>query len=397
MRKAVLIAIGLMTIAFRPLSAQESLWVEEAIASQTTANPVIRVTGTLEPVWQASLAGTQGGRLREIICDAGDGLASGAIAWTLDDEDARLAMDAAKATEIVATRQLEELRSGARAEEIERLTAIGGEAQFFLAQIQAEKKRLSKLFDQELVPPVKWDEIGFREKMAERQVAAAEAGLKAARAGPTPHQISVLQAQVDRAKVLVAQARKRIQDCIVRTPRSGRVIARLRQPGEVIAPGEPVLRIVSLDPIKVRFHVGETQVSDLKVSLSLSVQVPAGSEARPATLTAIVPQCDPTTRRVPCEALLSNPDERLIPGQSAEIVLVLSAISGATIPRAAITDTDGHPVVFVIEDNRVHAVQIKIISHIDGSSMVEGISPGTHIVSHGAFGLKDGAAVKIKP
>ena len=204
MRKAVLIAIGLMTIAFRPLSAQESLWVEEAIASQTTANPVIRVTGTLEPVWQASLAGTQGGRLREIICDAGDGLASGAIAWTLDDEDARLAMDAAKATEIVATRQLEELRSGARAEEIERLTAIGGEAQFFLAQIQAEKKRLSKLFDQELVPPVKWDEIGFREKMAERQVAAAEAGLKAARAGPTPHQISVLQAQVDQAKVLAA-------------------------------------------------------------------------------------------------------------------------------------------------------------------------------------------------
>ncbi|RCK78357.1 MAG: HlyD family secretion protein [Candidatus Ozemobacter sibiricus] len=387
------------TIVGCPARAQsrEALPVETAVASTATINPLLRLSGTLEPVWQAALAGTQGGRLREVHGEPGDRLASGALAWALDEEETRLALATAEAAARVAEAALQEVRAGVRREEIERLAALHGEAESYLAQIRAEKSRLSRLFEQDLVSAAKWDEITYREKMAERQVAAAAAAWQAARAGPTPERLAVVQAQLDQARAQVAQARRRLEESRVHVPREARVTARLRHPGETVAPGEPVLRLVALDPIKVRFHVGESQVEQLRVPGPVQVQIPAGAPPVPGTLTAIIPLCDPTTRRVPCEALLANPDGRFLPGQSAEVALALPALTGLLLPRSALVERDGRTQVFVVEAGRARACPVRVLTHLDGASLVEGLADGAVVVTRGAFGLQDGAAIQVAP
>lgn len=376
--------------------AQDASWVETATATAGRLSPTITVTGSLASVWQADLAGMVGGRLQRLHVEPGDRLASGSPAWEIDPADARLALDAAMAAAEVAQRQYDELKAGPRSEEIDRLEAVKSEAEAFLAQVQADKKRLTRLQQDDALPPARYDEIIARERMAQSQLRATMAGLGAARRGATPQQIAVAAALVAQAQVGVQQARKRLTDTIVRAPRDARVTMRFKNAGDMVAPGEPVLRLVSIDPIEVGFHLGESQLEYFTKGVPVTVRLSHDPTVLPATMTRMIPLCDEASRRVPVKAELENSDGKLLPGLSAAITINKKPVDASLIPDSALVSTSAGVSVYLVQNDRVRLVPVRELGRQNGSVAVDGIASGATVVTRGAMGLRDGAIVRVR-
>jgi len=85
---------------------------------------------------------------------------------------------------------------------------------------------------------------------ARAQAAATEAGIVTART-----QIAGAQSAVAAAKANVEWIRAQIRDCILKSPRDGRVQYRVAQPGEVVGAGGRVINMVDLSDVYMTFFL----------------------------------------------------------------------------------------------------------------------------------------------
>ena len=107
---------------------------------------------------------------------------------------------------------------------------------------------------------------------AQARAAAAQARADAsqARAETSQAQAEAAKQQIEVALAEVARTKTRIDDAVLISPVSGRVLYRLVEPGEVLGPGGKALTIVDLSDVYMEIFLPAEQAARLKV----------GSEAR---------------------------------------------------------------------------------------------------------------------
>ncbi len=130
-------------------------------------------------------------------------------------------------------------------------------------------------------------------------VDVAQARLDGVKAGATPEQIAVAEAQVKQAaaalNVLQAQSAK----MTITSPASGIVTRRILHEGEVTGPGTALLTVTSLDPVKLTIYVPETQIGTVKLGDAIDVQVDSfPGRTFKGTVTYIASQAEFTPRNV---------------------------------------------------------------------------------------------------
>jgi len=124
-----------------------------------------------------------------------------------------------------------------------------------------------------------------------------------ARAAEAEHQASA--ARVEKARATVEQLRQSLKDLDIRAPFAGRVALRYLDPGAVVAPGVPIVRLVSQDALLVRFAVPPEELE--LVDLGDTVHV-TDAQARPvgtATVQRLSPEIDLASQRLFAEAVLN--------------------------------------------------------------------------------------------
>lgn len=165
---------------------------------------------------------------------------------------------------------------------------------------------------------------------AEREVAvlvAQLAGTEATRA--------TIGREVAAIGTQVAQIDDRIVRSVVRAPHGGTVLVRLTEPGEVVAPGRPVLVMAALDTLTFRAWVSGAQLPMLRLGATVMVRTDGG-EGRlldhTGTITWIADQAEftPTPIQTRDERItqvyavriaVANPDGMLKVGMPGELVL----------------------------------------------------------------------------
>jgi biotin carboxyl carrier protein len=125
-------------------------------------------------------------------------------------------------------------------------------------------------------------------------------------------------AAVAQARAQLASAQKAVDDATVRAPFAGHVTARPVAAGEYVTPAAKVATIVRIQPIKLELLVKE--VDAVKVRRGLPVQ--AEVSGYPGVLfagsvSALNVAIDPNSRAMTIEALFPNADARVTPGCSA--------------------------------------------------------------------------------
>ena len=167
-------------------------------------------------------------------------------------------------------------------------------------------------------------------RLADAAVAVAEADLALASAGPRPESVAVAQAQVAEAEaaraLLIAQAAKNT----IASPIDGLVTVRAIQPGEMAAPGVPLLKVADLGRITLVVYVPLARIGQVQVGQAAHVRVDAYPDrVFSGAVSYISPRAEFTPKNIQTpsgrtetvlavEISLDNPDGALKPGMPAD-------------------------------------------------------------------------------
>lgn len=192
----------------------------------------------------------------------------------------------------------------------------------------------------------------------------------------------------------------------ITAPISGRVGARLVDPGNIVHVTDPngLVVINQIDPISVVFTLPEESFQDINQALHESktpLEVTAYARNNPESLgrghlVLLNNQIDTTTGTVRLKGDFPNPGHKLWPGQYVDARLYLGVRKGAlTIPSQAVMRGPNGNFTFVIDDNDTAQVQpIHVLEIKDGMAVIDkGLTAGQRVVTDGQYKLKRGVKV----
>lgn len=249
------------------------------------------------------------------------------------------------------------------------LIAGARQARAALAKAERDRDRARTLADADVVPRAAAED--------------AETATRIARAGADAAEYNLRRA------VLIA-------------PDDGWVEERMAEPGEVVGPGRPVLRVSG----RGRGYVVRASVPD-RDALGLRAGRPAlvTIDARPGRpipgiVSEIARSAARATGRYDLEVRL-DPEwsGELLGGLTAKVEVARDVQVPAAVPLAALVEADGaQGAVFVVEGERARRVPVRIAFLQDDSAVLTDHLPGvSSVITAGSADLADGALVRALP
>ncbi len=169
--------------------------------------------------------------------------------------------------------------------------------------------------------------------MAVAGVAVAIAKLDELKAGPTPEEIAVAEAQIAQARAAVSGLRTQIDKMTLRSPLAGMVSSQSAHAGEAATAGATLLTVANLDEVKLTIYVPEDELGRVYLGQVVEVRVDSfPGRVFSGTVSYISQQAEFTPKNVQTEkervnmvfavrVRLPNPGHLLKPGMPADAVL----------------------------------------------------------------------------
>jgi len=210
--------------------------------------------GNFEAI-EVVVAAQTSGPIQRFLVAEGQQVERGALAAVIDTTALVLDRQSISAQRAATTARLAEVAEQIRVLEVQREIA----ARVF--------DRTKRLHDQQAATSAQLDQ-------AERDHRTVLAQLEAARA----QQRSVgLETQAAEARV--AQARDRVSRATVFSPVGGTVLAVYAREGEVVAPGQPLYKVASLDTLDLRAYISGAQLGGVRLGQVVDVHVSLGADS----------------------------------------------------------------------------------------------------------------------
>lgn len=219
--------------------------------------------------------------------------------------------------------------------------------------------------------------------------------------------ISKQQLDVDRAAFVKYQAavnadKINIDYKVVKAPFDGRLGIREVNIGQFLDPGDPIVRVETLDPILIDFTIPERYLSQIKEEQVFSVIVDAYPEEKfEGKVIAINSTVNTQTRNITLRGKLSNSKLKLYPGQFAKVSLNSGQEQSVIIvPRNAITYNTYGNILYVVEtkDQKKIAKQINVKTGRQRGDWVEitaGVNVGDEVIVSGQIKVRPNSPVVI--
>ncbi|BDW10297.1 MexH family multidrug efflux RND transporter periplasmic adaptor subunit [Polynucleobacter sp. SHI8] len=209
-------------------------------------------------------------------------------------------------------------------------------------------------------------------------------------------------AQVDQQAALVAKKN-------LKAPFSGRVGVVSINPGQFINSGDKIMTLQTIDPVFVDFTLPQSLVAQIKKDQIVNVNSDAfGDQTFKGKITAISPKVDSNTRNIQVEALVSNPDKKLLPGMFANLKIDSGEkLRYITVPQTAVTYNPYGSVIYIAKEGAgkdkdgkasLEAQQVFVTTgptRGDQVAILKGIQVGDTIVTSGQLKLKNGTPLIV--
>jgi len=197
----------------------------------------------------------------------------------------------------------------------------------------------------------------------------------------------------------VALARAHLEKTIIAAPFDGMIGLRNVSVGDYVSPGEDLVPIESVDPLKVDFRVPEQYLEQASEGQELALRFDAlPGEVRSGVVGAISPLVDVGGRSILLRAQVPNPDGLLRPGMFARVQLQFADVRALVVPETALAPSGDSQYVFRVTDGRVHRVPVEIGQRrATKVEVTKGLQEGDQVVVAGLQKVQDGAAVRAVP
>jgi len=210
--------------------------------------------------------------------------------------------------------------------------------------------------------------------------------------------IAGLEAALDAAKAVVAEAELELSRTEIRAPIAGIVQDPLAETGDVLAAGSTCVTIIDSDPIKVIGQVSERQIGALSEGMAADVKLVNGVGAA-GVIDYIAPSADPETRTFRVEIRLANDDGRIKDGVTALANVPLPVSKAHLVSSAYLTlDDTGRIGVQVVDDeNVVRFAPVEVVGAEGDALWVSGLAERARVITVGQDYVLAGQKVKPMP
>lgn len=211
--------------------------------------------------------------------------------------------------------------------------------------------------------------------------------------------LQTAQAQVESAQAQVHLAEDQLSYTVLYADAPGAVTGVGAEPGEVVHGGQAILNAAREGARDAVFDVPEELIRigprdpAVEIALTNDPDVKATGRVR-----EVAPQADAATRTFRVKVSVVDPPAAMRLGATVTGRIKLAASPGMEIPPSALTEANGHPVVWVIDPQNQTVSQRNVdVLRYDASSAVigHGLETGDVVVTAGIQQLHPGQKVRL--
>jgi RND family efflux transporter MFP subunit len=313
--------------------------VQVAQVSQGTLELTAHYLGSIEPLTRSDLSARISGNILTISKREGDSVRQDETLVTIDDRellDRAVAVNA----EVLATRQK-------------------------LAGAQSAYTTQKAVYERDVV----LHKAGAVSQEALERSRAAVDGAKAM-VDAYEESLKGLAMNTSVAKTQAGYAR-------ITAPFSGVVSRRWSEPGDLAAPGKPILTIEKTSPYKVLAQVPQEELSGIRPGTS--VRLTNSSQTIAATINRVYPALGKNLLAT-VEALTKSSPFNLPSSATVGFDLVSRKVEGLIVPDQAVVRSAQGAFVYLVKDGAVRIMPVKLLGMANGKAAISGeLPPGAQV------------------
>ena len=334
---------------------------------------LLNASGYVTPRRRATVAAKITARVVDVYVDEGMEVRQGEVLARLDDSDARRRLLAAQTARDATAAQI-------------------GNLDVNLANAEREERRQRDL-----------EREGVTTVEALDTARTAAESLRA--------QIAAARAQVRAADAEIGVAQQDVENCTVRAPFSGMVVSKDAQRGEMVSPVSAgggftrtgIATIVDMTSLEIEVDVNESYIARVEPGQPVVATLDAYPDWKiPAHVRTIIPTADRQKATVKVRISFERLDPRILPDMGVKVAFLAegaqrtSGAPRALVPGAAVRESGGRQVVFIVRDGTAERRAVTV-GEVRGEDVevLAGVSPGEQVVVKGPADLRDGEAVRV--
>jgi HlyD family secretion protein len=231
------------------------------------------------------------GRVGQRPVERGDNVTAGQLLFQIDNPELVAKLRQAEAGLTLASAQLANIQAGTRAEVIAQRKAAVDSAAANLTLQQRTYDRVKELAGSGNAPIQRLDESTDSLQVAQRAFDQAKSAYDEAVNGYTAEQRAIARANVVTAQASIETTRAQVNELVVKAPIAAQVYQIGAELGEYVSPGVPLLSLVDLNDVWLRFDLREDLAKGLKVGDRFQMRAPAlGDKLITAEIKVIAPR-----------------------------------------------------------------------------------------------------------
>jgi multidrug efflux pump subunit AcrA (membrane-fusion protein) len=361
----------------------------------------------------SDLAPAVGGRVASTPVEIGDFVKKGQAICILEQREAQLRLDQARAVREQAKFMLSQAQSrvGWSGEnsfnpdsvpEVASSLAAYESAQASAKLAAADAQRYANLVKSGDVSQSNYEKFRTQQQTAESAANSARKQYEAQgnNARQNYRAIEAAQASLAAAESQLSQAEKNLADTTVRAPFDGYITERPVSVGQWAATNTKIVTLVRIATVRLQLKVPEQRAAQVKTGMAVTARIAAyPNRDFIGKVHAVVPSVDQNSRSFMVEARFENPKAELRPGMFANAKLMLPGTErGVFVPAKAIfydNTTDANHVYRVVNDVARLSVVLKGDTDGDLVRIQTGLAGDETVILNNQADLYDGAPVSI--
>jgi len=338
---------------------------------------LLNASGYVTPRRRATIAAKITGRVTGVFFDEGTRVHEGQLLATLDDSDAKKALDAAKADH--------------------------DSAQAAIADYEVQLKNARIVLHR--AEQLQKAGVQTQEQLDNARTAADSLQAK----------IDLAKAQTSAAEARIREAQQAVDNCTIRAPFEGIVVSKDAQVGEMVSPISAgggftrtgIATVVDMNSNEIEVDVNESYIARVKPGQHVNAVLDAYPDWNiDSRVRTIIPSADRQKATVKVRVSFVKLDPRILPDMGIKVTFLgdeTSKNTGAAaqavllIPQTAVHDDSGKKIVFLVKNNKAERRAVTVGgTRGNDSEVLGGVTAGDTLIVKGPDDLHDGQAVEIK-
>jgi len=383
--------------------------VPTTVAHQASVHPTLVIAGIIAPLQNVAISSSLSEPANSVTVNEGDHVRAGQVIAVLDTSDLRAQLESQLRTaasddaKVAQARYTAQLNFGQNPQQVTQARQSVAQAQHTLALDTLTLQRDEQLFSQGYLQQQTVDQQRTTVSNDQAAVRSAQAALNSAitnqRVNGTPQQglqaanIQSAAADAASARATADQIRAMIARATIVSPVDGVIINRNLNPGEYPA-GRTLFTIQELSHVYAELNASSTDI--FRIKNGAPVQLRAGGDqsghAYAGKVVAVLGQVQPGSTNFTVKALVQNPGDVLQAGVPVTGTIGLPSTAGVGIPTTSFLD-DTRSTVMVAQKGIAKLTHVREVASDGTTSIVTGLSSGSHVISDGQLGLVDGQSL----